>query len=68
MKYVAITIEGEVIDNRGKGYVSLKAAYAACDRRGKVPCDWLYLNQKLPHANDAAGWDALRLERGIAGR
>lgn len=56
----------EVLDNRGRGYVSRAAACRAADRRGLVPVETRRLGEATPGANNAAGWDAYRLEHGIA--
>lgn len=66
--YIAVTLDGRTLDNGGKGYVSPAAATAAAERRGTVAVETRPLGAKLPDANDAQAWDALRLRNGCPGR
>jgi len=67
-KYIAITLTGEWLDNRGKGYVSRAAARKAAERRGTVAVETRRLGEELPAFNDAQGWNDLRLRRGCPSR
>lgn len=66
--YIAITLTGELLDNRGKGYVSRQAARRAAERRGTVAVETRRIDEELPPINDAQAWDDLRLRRGLASR
>lgn len=68
MAYIALTLSGEQLDNRGKGYVSRAAARRAAERRGTVAVETRRLGEELPPAHDAQAWDDLRLRRGLASR
>jgi hypothetical protein len=67
MSYICITIDGPALDNNGRGYVSRRAARAAAGRRGLTAVETRELGKKLPHCNDAQGWDDLRMRRGCPG-
>jgi hypothetical protein len=64
MTYEAVTLSGETIDNRGRGYVSRRAAQRAAERRGAVAVETRRLSERLPHRNDAQAWDELRTRNG----
>lgn len=64
--YLVITLDGQTLDNRGRGYTSRQAAKHAADRRGLCPVETRPLGEELPHPNDAQGWDAYRLRHGYA--
>jgi len=68
MRYKSLTLQGEWLDNRGRGYVSRQAAQQAAERRGTVCVETRRLDEEEPHQNDAQGWDAFRLKSGIAVR
>jgi len=61
--YIAITLTGEMLDNRGKGYVSRAAARRAAERRGTVAVETRRIDEELPPFNDAQAWDDLRMRR-----
>lgn len=67
MKYEAVCMNGEVIDNNGRGYASRAGAAKAANRKG-VCVETRPLGQKQPHKNDAQGWDRYRLQDGLASR
>jgi len=66
--YIAVTMTGETLDNRGRGYVTRSAARKAAERRGSVAVETRELGARLPHANDAQAWDALRMAAGHPSR
>lgn len=66
--YIAITLTGEWLDNRGKGYVSRTAARRAAERRGTVAVETRRIDEELPASNDAQAWDDLRMRRGCPSR
>lgn len=68
MAYIAITLAGELLDNRGRGYVSRDAARRAAERRGTVAVETRRLGEELPAFNDAQGWSYLRMRRGCPSR
>ena len=67
-KYIAITLVGDRLDNRGAGYVSRAAARTAAERRGTVAVETRRIDETLPAANDAQGWDRMRTQRGWPSR
>ena len=68
MTYEVACMDGQILNNNGRGYASRNGATQAALRRGLVPVETRRLGEKQPHHNDAAGWDAYRLSGGIAAR
>ncbi len=62
--FIAITLAGDTLDNRGKGYVSRRAAQQAAERRGLVVTQTRRMDERLPHLNDAQGWSDYSLRHG----
>lgn len=65
--YIAITLDGRTLDNRGKGYASREGARHAALRKSTVAVETRRLSEPPPHINDAQGWNQYRLRAGIAG-
>lgn len=65
--YEVLTLDGQTLDNRGRGYVSRAAARAAADRRGLCPTETRSLGERIPSGDDAAGWDDYRRREGYSG-
>ena len=68
MRYEVVCMDGQILNSNGRGYASRDGASQAANRKGLVPVETRRLGQKLPHCNDAQGWDAYRLSGGIAAR
>jgi len=66
--YIAIGLDGRTYDRQGRGYTTRHGAQAAAERAGTVAVETRPLAQQMPHANDAAGWDRLRMASGCVGR
>lgn len=62
--FIAVTPSGDIIDNRGRGYVSRRAAQQAAERRGTVAVETCRIDGTVPRPNDAQGWADYCLRHG----
>lgn len=66
--YLCLGFSGRVYDNRGTGYTTRQGARQACERAGDVPVETRGVADRLPQANDADGWDRVRMADGCPAR
>lgn len=63
--YIALTLRGDTLDNRGRGYVSRRAARDAAERAGTVCVETRRLGETPPPRDDAQAWDDWRMRSGL---